>query len=157
MLGNAGGTRTFSHKNIIVYQDGQGNFQEDTVFELPDGLWGKNTITNDIKSTDINNDGLPDLVLSQTNNDPYYDGRNLQFLIQQSDGTFKDETSNRLIGFKTYESGDTLREQDLSDYKNKYIQDFDFIDIDGDIYCIPDQYKNYMIDGFYGVKFIKND
>ena len=132
VLGNAGGTRTFSHKNIIVYQDGQGNFQEDTVFELPDGLWGKNTITNDIKSTDINDDGLPDLVLSQTNNDPYYDGRNLQFLIQQSDGTFKDETSNRLIGFKTYESDDTLREQDLSDYKNKFIQDFDFIDIDGD-------------------------
>ena len=32
-----------------------------------------------------------------------------------------------------------------------------FIDIDGDIFCIPDQYKNYMIDGFYGVKFIKND
>ncbi len=132
VLGNAGGTSSFSHKNIIVYQDGQGNFQEDTVFELPDGLWGINTITNDIKSTDINSDGLPDLVMSQTNRDPYYDGRNLQFLIQQSDGTFKDETSDRLIGFKTYESGDNLDDQDWENYKNKYIEHFDFIDIDGD-------------------------
>jgi hypothetical protein len=132
VLGNAGGTRTFSHKNIIVYQDGQGNFQEDTVFELPDGLWGKNTITNDIKSTDINDDGLPDLVLSQTNSDPYYDGRNLQFLIQQSDGTFNDETSDRLIGFKTYESGDSLNDQDWRDYQNTYVQFIDFIDIDKD-------------------------
>ena len=31
-----------------------------------------------------------------------------------------------------------------------------FIDFDGDIYCVPNQFKNYMIDGFYAVKFIKN-
>ncbi len=32
-----------------------------------------------------------------------------------------------------------------------------FVDSDGDFYCIPTKYKNYMIDGFYAVKFIKND
>ena len=31
-----------------------------------------------------------------------------------------------------------------------------FLDNDGDIFCIPSKYKNYMIDGFYSVKFIKN-
>ena len=41
--------------NIIVYQDGQGNFQEDTVFELPDGLWGKNTITNAVPNRQTKN------------------------------------------------------------------------------------------------------
>ena len=32
-----------------------------------------------------------------------------------------------------------------------------FLDDDGDIFCIPTKFKNYMIDGFYSVKFIKND
>ena len=32
-----------------------------------------------------------------------------------------------------------------------------FIDDEGDIFCIPSKHKNYMIDGFYSVKFIKND
>ena len=32
-----------------------------------------------------------------------------------------------------------------------------FIDVDGDIYSFPDKFKNYMIDGFYAVKFIRND
>ena len=132
VLGHQGGTLTISHKNIIVFQDGKGNFQEDTIIELPDGLWGVETITVDVKSADINSDGLPDLVMSQTNRDPYYDGRNLQFLIQQSDGTFKDETSDRLIGFKTYESGDNLDDQDWRDYQNTYIEFFDFVDIDKD-------------------------
>ena len=31
-----------------------------------------------------------------------------------------------------------------------------FLDNDGDIFCIPSKYNNYMIDGFYSVKFIKN-
>ena len=32
-----------------------------------------------------------------------------------------------------------------------------FINDEGDIFCIPSKYENYMIDGFYSVKFIKND
>ena len=32
-----------------------------------------------------------------------------------------------------------------------------FLDNDGDIFCIPSKYKNHMVDGFYSVKFIKND
>lgn len=38
--------------------------------------------------------------------------------------------------------------------QNDYVR---FIDSDGDIYSVPDEYKDYMIDGFYSVKFIKND
>jgi 16S rRNA (cytosine967-C5)-methyltransferase len=33
----------------------------------------------------------------------------------------------------------------------------DFLDIDGDIYSAPSKFKNHMVDGFYSVKFIKND
>ena len=32
-----------------------------------------------------------------------------------------------------------------------------FLDNDGDIFCIPSKHGNYMVDGFYSVKFIKND
>ena len=32
-----------------------------------------------------------------------------------------------------------------------------FLDNDGDIFCIPSNYKSYMVDGFYSVKFTKND
>ena len=32
-----------------------------------------------------------------------------------------------------------------------------FLDDEGDIFCIPSKYGNYMVDGFYSVKFIKND
>jgi len=31
-----------------------------------------------------------------------------------------------------------------------------YLDVDGDIFCIPSKFKNFMIDGFYSVKFIKN-
>ena len=40
---------------------------------------------------------------------------------------------------------------------NKKEQFKSFIDSDGDFFCIPNRYNNYMIDGFYAVKFIKND
>ena len=32
-----------------------------------------------------------------------------------------------------------------------------FVNSEGDICCAPSKYKNYMVDGFYTVKFIKND
>ena len=32
-----------------------------------------------------------------------------------------------------------------------------FLDDDGDIFCIPSKHQNCMVDGFYSVKFIKND
>ncbi|MDC0625106.1 hypothetical protein OAP76_05515 [Alphaproteobacteria bacterium] len=32
-----------------------------------------------------------------------------------------------------------------------------FLDHEGDIFCIPSKHKGYMVDGFYSVKFIKND
>ena len=32
-----------------------------------------------------------------------------------------------------------------------------FLDDEGDIFCIPSTHESYMVDGFYSVKFIKND
>ena len=32
-----------------------------------------------------------------------------------------------------------------------------FLDNEGDIFCTPSKHESYMVDGFYSVKFIKND
>ncbi len=42
---------------------------------------------------DFNNDGLLDIVLASTKHDPYYDGRMIQFFVNNGDGTFGDVTS----------------------------------------------------------------
>lgn len=71
-----------------------------TGIRLPAGLFGaENTITVDILAIDVNADGRLDLVLSQTAESPFYAGRGLQILIQQSNGAFVDESSARLPGF----------------------------------------------------------
>ncbi|ARU02788.1 FG-GAP repeat domain-containing protein [Yoonia vestfoldensis] len=61
---------------------------------LPSGYFGADTITLDIKAGDINNDGRVDLVLSQTTNNPFYEGRALQILLQQENGDFVDISAN---------------------------------------------------------------
>ncbi len=49
--------------------------------------------------------------------------------------------------------------KNFSQYKfnlNKNSRFRKFLDDDGDIFCIPSKYNDYMVDGFYSVKFIKN-
>ena len=49
--------------------------------------------------------------------------------------------------------------KNFSQYKftiGSYKKFREFLDNDGDIFCIPSKYENYMVDGFYGVKFINN-
>jgi len=101
--------------SVIVDQDGQGNFG--AYRNLPMGLYGPGTITIDVDAADINGDGLKDLLLSQTRSDPFYRGRGLQILIQRPDGSFADETVNRIIGV---------------DRNKTWIQFASFVDIDKD-------------------------
>ena len=64
-----------------------------------------------------------------------------------------------------YEETKAIKNKFLSENKNfsQHIfesnnKDFNkFIDTEGDIYCIPSDLNNFMIDGFYAVKFVKND
>ncbi|MDC0193264.1 RsmB/NOP family class I SAM-dependent RNA methyltransferase, partial [Pelagibacteraceae bacterium] len=64
-----------------------------------------------------------------------------------------------------YDETKGIKNKFLNDNKNFSQYSFDlgsdikfknFVDIDGDIYNIPSKFKNYMVDGFYAVKFIKN-
>ena len=50
--------------------------------------------------------------------------------------------------------------KNFSQYKYKLGSDDSFkrfLDDEGDIFCTPSKHENYMVDGFYSVKFIKND
>jgi len=65
-----------------------------------------------------------------------------------------------------YDETKNIKNKFLNENKNFSQQKFNlgsdsifkkFLDEDGDIFCIPSKFKNYMVDGFYSVKFKKND
>ena len=65
---------------------------------------------------------------------------------------FYDETKNIKNNFLNENKNFSQYKFDLVS-NNKFEK---FLDNDGDIFCIPSKYNNYMVDGFYSVKFIKN-
>ena len=65
---------------------------------------------------------------------------------------FYDETKNIKSKFLNENKNFTQYKFKLSS-NNKFKT---FLDDDGDIFCIPSKHNNYMVDGFYSVKFIKN-
>jgi 16S rRNA (cytosine967-C5)-methyltransferase len=65
---------------------------------------------------------------------------------------FYDETKNIKNRFLNENRNFSQYKFDLNS-NNKFNK---FLDDDGDIFCIPSKHNNYMVDGFYAVKFIKN-
>jgi hypothetical protein len=81
--------------SAVLINDGTGRFTQ-----LPDAIpakpLGTFTIALDIKALDIDLDGKQDLVIAATKHLPYYQGRWLQVLINNGNGTFRDETAQRM-------------------------------------------------------------
>jgi hypothetical protein len=80
-------------RSAVLLNDGNGYFH---FFEwLPPKLYGPNALVLSIASTDVNGDGAPDLLLAETQQDPYYIGSKIQVLINDGQGHFTDETATR--------------------------------------------------------------
>ena len=81
----------------VLLNDGKGNFSFAPT-PLPANAYVNNSVGLGIASGDINGDGRRDLVLAATQDSPFYVGANLQVLISNGDGTFRDETASRMPG-----------------------------------------------------------
>lgn len=82
--------------SLLMLGNGRGGFGQP--LRLPVSPFGRRTFTTDIAAVDINSDGLLDLVLLNTGtiNGRPFTGINIQILIQQANGSFTDETSQRM-------------------------------------------------------------
>ena len=84
--------------SVVYLNDGAGNFlSANPDLTLPTGLFGTgNSQTVDILPVDVDTNGKPDLILSQTMNDPFYEGYGLQVLVKKAGAGFDDQTSKRM-------------------------------------------------------------
>ena len=78
---------------------------------MPVGRFGfENTKHNHMDASDLDGDGDQDIVIGQTRAQPYYEGRELQILINDGDGNFTDETSARLGDQSSYSTGEAFNQ-----------------------------------------------
>ncbi|HEV8103642.1 MAG TPA: FG-GAP-like repeat-containing protein [Gaiellaceae bacterium] len=101
-------------RSAVLLNDGHGSFD---FFEwLPPKLYAANALVISIATSDVNGDGATDLLLAETQQDPYYIGSKIQVLINDGHGQFSDETSTRLLNQPTGQSWpERLLLEDLND------------------------------------------
>ena len=80
-----------SFQDTVLLNDGEGSFTEAPLNSLPTRLGGSSAETVSISAADFDQDGWQDLLMS-THVDRTYNA-NLQLLLNNGDGTFRDETS----------------------------------------------------------------
>ncbi len=81
----------------IFLSNGQPNLANAKTIPLPEGRYGLlNTKHNSMNIDDLNGDGRLDIIIGQTKASPYYEGRQVQVLMNRGNGVFVDETDLRL-------------------------------------------------------------
>lgn len=93
ILGDAGDTLSGGTDSYVLKNNGSGYFSyiENAIPKKP---WSVTDLVLDIKASDINEDGFQDLLVLYTRTD--YFGWYIQVLINNLDGTFRDESLERL-------------------------------------------------------------
>jgi Ca2+-binding RTX toxin-like protein len=92
-LGTAGGA-----PSSLLLNDGLGNFANGSS-AVPSGLFGAGqTVNVDAQKFDFNGDGRQDVLLVQTDANPFYVGARLQVLASDGAGALVDHTSEYIIG-----------------------------------------------------------
>jgi hypothetical protein len=79
----------------ILLNDGTGHFRISSG-ALPPRPFDNTGYGGEVRATDINRDAKPDLLFAYAKVEPYGYGRWIQILINNGDGTFRDETAARL-------------------------------------------------------------
>ena len=81
-------------RSVVLLNDGKGTFRYDA--DLPPKLFGPRAEVLDIAPVDLTGDGAADLLIGESQTDPYYIGTRIQVLINDGHGRFNDETTKRL-------------------------------------------------------------
>ena len=84
-----------SSDSQVLVNDGTGHFSV-RAGALPPRPWNNTATGLDIRATDLDLDGYQDLAMTYTQTDPPYTGRWIQILMNNRNGTFRDETFARL-------------------------------------------------------------
>jgi hypothetical protein len=123
------------HPSTIFYNDGAGNFSDDLKRDLPYGAIDETEGVMDVLPIDLNGDGRLDLMISQMDNDainPQKAGRSIQILIQESDGSFTDESNLRIANGEAYKPDEpTISYFAPIDFDSDGDLDFYFEDVGG--------------------------
>lgn len=111
--------------DLIYINNGDGTFSTDNKIELtsPDNIDLDNYQTVDSRVIDLNCDGFDDLMLFGTRVEPHYSGLFIQIQMNAGDGSFVDETNERLVVFK---------DRTISDKFNDYSYNFQYLDLNND-------------------------
>lgn len=84
--------------SVILTNDGRGNFAP-SASPVPKGLYGaENTIVLDAKQLDFDRDGRNDILLVESDYDPFYIGARLQVLLSDGAAGLTDHTSEFIFG-----------------------------------------------------------
>ena len=117
--------------DLIYLNNGDGTFSIENKIEItsPPQVQLENYQTVDSKVIDINRDGFEDLMLFGTRIDPHYSGLFMQVQINTANGSFVDETSERLVSFKDRSTSD-------------YSYNFQYLDLNDDAHIDLLNYDN---------------
>lgn len=133
-------TQTEHSAGTILWNDGNGGWDTRDWTELPDGFYGLNGNVNDMQTIDFNDDGLLDIVLASTKREPYYDGRSVQFFMNNGDQTFSDVTESVSPNNDKYVDGLTNGYWNGDGFLN--VLDFDS---DGDMDVVDSSRGTYVL------------
>jgi hypothetical protein len=112
------GAEEHTTDSAILLNNGTGRFAfHPQSSAMPPKPFAPTAIALDIQSSDLNGDGFPDLLIAFTKSMPFSRGRWIQVLINNGDGTFRDETGARLP---------------QTDNNDDWIKFLEFRDLDGD-------------------------
>ena len=125
--------------NGFVLINNEGNFLREEIIHFPEGLHGSVNKNDAIAVGDINGDDLPDVIISQGKQDPYYIDRDIQILINNGE-SFIDETSTRIENLRNDYNGHAEGHTYLIDYDND--GDLDIFDYQANVSNGYSQWNN---------------